>query len=71
MQASQTAKLAVESGTAADLCRRVAANVAVDDAFVDATHVQVRVDWFDAIAYWTGNRKPLRTQVAATCPVEP
>lgn len=70
MQASQTAKLAVQDGTAEDLCRRAAANVAEDDDYADATHVQVRVDWFDAIAYWTGDRSPRRSVVAATCPVE-
>jgi hypothetical protein len=70
MQASQTAKLAVQGGTAEDLCRRAATQVAADDGYQDATHLQVRVDVFDAIVYWTGDRTPRRSMVAAMCPVE-
>ncbi len=69
MQASQTAKLAVQSRTADDLCERAAAVVAADDDYADATHLQVRVDTFDAVAYWKGDRAPRRTVVAASCPV--
>jgi hypothetical protein len=70
MQASQTAKLAVQGRGADDLCRRAAANVGADAAYADAMQLQVRVDWFDAIEYWNGDRKPRRAVVAATCPVE-
>jgi hypothetical protein len=70
MQASQTAKLAVQGRAAEDLCRRAAANVAADASYDDAVQLQVRVDWFDAIAYWTGDRAPRRTVIAATCSVE-
>jgi hypothetical protein len=70
MQASQTAKLAVQRHTAEELCVRAAAAVAHDDDYADTSHVQVRVDWFDAIAYWMGDRSPRRSVVAATCAVE-
>ena len=70
MQASQTAKLAVQGKTAEDLCARAAAVVAEDDDYADATQLQVRVDTFDAVAYWKGDRKPRRTVIAASCAVE-
>jgi hypothetical protein len=69
MQASQTAKLAIRDQRADDLCRRVAAKIVDDDDYADITKLQVRVDWYDAIAYWNGDRKPRRTILAAACPV--
>jgi hypothetical protein len=70
MQASQTAKLAVQGRRADELCTRAAAAVAVDEDYADASHVQVRVDTFDAIAYWSGDRAPSKSVVAAMCAVE-
>ena len=69
MQASQTAKIAIRGRRADELCVRVAANIAGDEDYADITQLQVRVDWYDAVAYWQGDRKPRRTVLAAQCKV--
>lgn len=73
MQASQTAKLAVAGGRGAakDLCKRVASRVVESDAVEPrVVSLQVRVDVFDAVAYWDGERKPKHARVVARCRVE-
>jgi hypothetical protein len=71
MQAHQTAVVAARDGkTAADLCTRVAANVAeAGDAWSDVDRLELRADRFDAVLYWQGDREPVRSRVYASCPV--
>jgi hypothetical protein len=70
MQAYQTAKLMIGRGpdAARALCERTAAYVAAEDSLADLERLEVRIDWFDTIAYWKGDRTPKKTHVAATCP---
>lgn len=71
MQAWQTVKLAVRRRPhgARDLCKEVAQYASTHEEYDDLLRIEVRVDWFDTQAYWQGNRKPVRTKVAARCPV--
>lgn len=72
MQASQTTKLAIVAGREAStaLCKEVAGRVAeAGDAWADLTHLEVRSDLYDTIAYWNGRRTPLHTRVVARCAV--
>lgn len=73
MQAHQTALVAAKDpATAADLCARVAANVADEgEAWSDVDRLELRVDRYDAVAYWQGEHTPLRSRVYASCPVLP
>jgi hypothetical protein len=69
MQASQTVRVAIRGGFAADLCRRTAARVQADPDHADLERLEVRTDWYDALAYFAGDTKPRRTHVHARCPV--
>lgn len=69
MQASQTVRVAIRGGFAADLCRRTAARVQADPKHADLERLEVRTDWYDALAYFAGDTKPRRTHVHARCPV--
>ncbi len=71
MQASQTARFAARNAErAADLCRRVAANVqGLGSAWADVVEVELRVDVFDAVEYWETQRIPRRGETIARCPV--
>lgn len=73
MQAHQTALVAAKDAeTAADLCARVAANVAdAGDAWSDVDRLELRADRYDAVAYWQGEREPMRSHVYASCAVPP
>lgn len=72
MQAHQSVKLAIRGGREASLqlCRDVAGRVARDEAWDDVEHLEVREDVYDAVVYWKGNKKPVRTRVLARCVVE-
>lgn len=71
MQAYQTVKLASRRGpvAAAEFCTRTAEAVRGDEEFADLEALQVRIDTFDAVAYWGGDRKPRKAVVVATCEV--
>jgi len=72
MQAHQTAAVAAKTPEgAAELCTRVAANVAdAGEAWTDVDGLEVRADRYDAVKYWQGERKPVRSKVFARCPVD-
>lgn len=72
MQAFQTVRLAARGGRdrSEALCRRVASELTTHEAYRDLTHLEVRIDHFDTIAYWKGDRTPSETRVIARCPVE-
>jgi hypothetical protein len=71
MQAYQTVKLAIKRGPAEAqvFCEQTARFVATDSDYDDLEFLEVRVDWFDTVKYWKGERKPQRTRVVARCPV--
>jgi hypothetical protein len=71
MQAHQTAVVAAKDpATAAELCDRVAANVAEDgEAWSDVDRLELRADRYDAVVYWQGEHTPVRSHVYASCPV--
>jgi hypothetical protein len=70
MQASQIARNAAKDRKrAADLCTRVAENVAMEDDLADIVSIEVRTDTYDAIAYWQGDREPRASKVHAKCNV--
>ena len=71
MQAYQTVKLAIRGGstTAEALCARAAQNVLADDDYASVTTVQLRVDVFESVQYWQGDRTPTRARVITTCTV--
>ncbi len=71
MQAYQTVKLAIDGRRAAALCSEAAARVRVRDDFSDITRLEVRIDVFDAVEYWQGNRETLNSRVVARCEVGP
>lgn len=72
MQAYQTVKLAIRGGpsAAATLCERAAQRVLDDPQWADLTSLQVRIDDFDSVLYWQGERKPRAANVVAACPVK-
>ena len=72
MQASQTSVVAAKTAEGSiELCTRVAANVAkAGEAWSDVSMLELRTDRFDAVRYWQGERKPLRSKVHVRCPVE-
>jgi hypothetical protein len=71
MQALQTAVVAAKaSDTAAELCLRVAANVAeAGEPWSDVDRLELRTDRYDAVLYWQGDREPSRSHVYASCAV--
>jgi hypothetical protein len=71
MQAWQTVKLAIKRGApgSSELCEKAAVYVAEHEEFSDLEWLDVRVDWFDTVAYWKGDRKPRKSQSLARCPV--
>ncbi|MEM6291526.1 MAG: hypothetical protein AAGA54_09685 [Myxococcota bacterium] len=71
MQAYQTVKLAIRGGasTADALCARAAANVLDDEDYASVTTVQLRVDVFESVQYWQGEKTPTRSRVVTTCAV--
>ena len=71
MQAHQTAVVATKTPEgAAELCTLVAENVAeAGERWSDVDVLELRADRYDAVRYWRGERKPLRSKVYARCPV--
>ncbi|MEM6990303.1 MAG: hypothetical protein AAF721_07395 [Myxococcota bacterium] len=72
MQARQTVRIAVRKGRAAsmDLCSRAATQLAeAGGSWASARRVEVRVDTYDAIAYFEGDTRPHHAEVHASCPV--
>lgn len=71
MQASQTVQVAIARGHARELCRHTAARVTDDPDHGDIEHLEVRTDFYDAVAYFAGDTKPHGTQIHARCSVPP
>jgi hypothetical protein len=69
MQASQTVRRAIERGEADRLCSSTAATIANLSQYADIERLEVRFDWYDTVAYWKGERKPRRVEIAARCGV--
>lgn len=69
MQAYQTVKFAIRNGESALLCERLAARLAEDPAYADVDRVEVRTDAFETVPYFSGDRTPRDSKVAAVCPV--
>ncbi len=69
MQAYQTVKLAIRGGRAGTLCAEVAGRVAESRDFADVVRVEVRIDVFDAVRYWSGDRSTDRSRIVAKCEV--
>lgn len=69
MQAYQTAKLAIRGGRAQTLCEGAAKRVEQSDDFSDVTRLEVRIDVFDAVRYWEGDRSTESSRIIARCEV--
>lgn len=72
MQAHATVRKTVRRGkrASAELCESVARRVASrGGALADVRRVEVRTDRYDAVAYFSGDREPLRSKVHARCRV--
>lgn len=69
MQAYQTVKLAIRGGRAAVLCKEAASRVAQSRDFAEITQLQVRIDVFESVRYWEGDRSTSKTRVLAKCGV--
>lgn len=71
MQAYQTVQVAIGRGHSRDLCRRTAARVAADSDHADIERLEVRTDFYNAVDYFAGDKKPHGTQIHARCSVGP
>ena len=69
MQAYQTVKLAIRGGRADALCEKAAARVKGSEDFAAVTRLQVRIDVFESVRYWEGDRSTERTRIVAKCEV--
>lgn len=69
MQAYQTVKRAITGGRGATLCKEAAARVRGAAEFSDITRLEVRIDVFDAVRYWQGDRSTDSSRVVAHCEV--
>lgn len=69
MQAYQTVKLAIGGGRAKGLCEEAAARVKGSDTFGGVVRLEVRIDVFDAVRYWEGDRSTDRSRIVAKCEV--
>ncbi|MCR9164447.1 MAG: hypothetical protein ACE37F_06575 [Nannocystaceae bacterium] len=69
MQAYQTVKLAIRGGRAGSLCKDAADRVASSREFAEVTRLQVRIDVFESVHYWEGDRSASKTRVLAKCGV--
>jgi hypothetical protein len=69
MQAYQTVKLAIRGGRAGSLCKEAAARVADSRDFDEVTRLQVRIDVFESVRYWEGDRSTSKTRILAKCGV--
>jgi hypothetical protein len=73
MQASQTIKRALtrRSPPPRVLCWQIAAELAerADSEWVDIERLELRVDRYDAVRYWAGERRPIESQVVERCVV--
>lgn len=69
MQAYQTVKLAIRGGRAQSLCEDTAKRVQRSGDFTDVTRLEVRIDVFDAVRYWEGDRSTEHTRIVARCEV--
>ena len=69
MQAFQTVRIAARGGRdrAEALCRRVLEALESRQDARDLTHLEVRIDSFDTVAYWKGERTPVKSRVVARC----
>jgi hypothetical protein len=73
MQAYQTVNIAVNKGAAASaaLCRETAARVRdADGQWSAVVRLEVRLDWYDAIAYFEGQTRPHGSSTLARCTLE-
>ncbi|MFZ9157814.1 MAG: hypothetical protein ACO230_06935 [Ilumatobacteraceae bacterium] len=59
--AARTVSIAIESGTADELCREIL------DRVDDADRVEVITERFDALRWYEGDREPLQRTVHASC----
>ncbi len=73
MQAARTVYHAVRKGreSAARLCRETAVRVRGAPKFDAVVRLEVVSDRFDAVAYFTGDRTPLRSWHHAVCEITP
>ncbi len=69
MQGYQTVKLAIRGGRARSLCEEAADRVADSRDFAEVTRLQVRIDVFESVRYWEGDRSTSKTRVLAKCGV--
>lgn len=69
MQAFQTIKIAIRSGESDPLCAEIAARVARRPEYVDIDRLEVRIDTFDTVGYFSGDRRPQASEVFAVCSV--
>jgi len=69
MQAYQSVKLSIHGGRARALCEAVAGRVSTSPTFSEVVRVEVRVDVFDAVRYWEGDRSTDRSSILAKCGV--
>lgn len=67
MQAHQTIRVAIRRGKAAELCAQVAQRARNEPGNEDLSHLEVRTDHYDALAYFSGDTRSRRTQVHARC----
>ena len=69
MQAYQTVKLAIGGGRARMLCDEAATRTRDSGDFDDVIRLEVRIDVFDAVRYWQGDRSTDRSRIIAKCEV--
>jgi hypothetical protein len=71
LQAYRLTEVAIAQGAAASLalCERAARAVASRPDLADVRRLEVRLDGYDNVAYWKGERKPTEARVAARCDV--
>jgi hypothetical protein len=70
MQAHQTVRLAMRNRAASlELCEEVASRLRTARRWDDVEALEVRMDVYDTIAYWQGDRSARRTRVSARCEV--
>lgn len=70
MQAYQTVKLAIRGGRARSLCEDTAKRVEHSEDFAEVTRLEVRIDVFDAVRYWEGDRSTASSRIIAKCKVD-
>jgi hypothetical protein len=66
MLAAETVRLAVQGGGGARLCNEIADRLAGD---ADIDEVELRLETYDAVDYFDGDKDPLDVTVEASCAV--